>query len=91
MIKFFKHFIDLVKEVKKLNIYLSENNSIAKQLLERQKETNDKLDRVANLEGEFLSTLTHFVAIREKQMAEEAKREQTREQETKPTKYDYLF
>ncbi len=89
--KFIPHFIDLVNEIKKVNINFTKGNTLTEQLLQSQKETNEKLDTVANLERDFLTTLTHFVAIREKHMNEEAKREALREVEAKPTKDDYLF
>ena len=87
----FKRFIELVKEIKKTNIYLNENNTLTKQLLQSQKETNEKLDRVANLESEFITVLTHFVAKREKQMIEEQKKEALREVESKPTRHDLIY
>ncbi len=91
MKKFIMHFIDLVREIKKVNIYLKENNTLATQLLQSQKETNEKLDRVANLESEFIATLTHFVAKREKQMIEQQQKEALREVESKPTPHDLVY
>jgi len=87
----FENIKALVEEIQKANHFLSKNNELFEQMIAKQKEICEKLDRVANLETEFLERLTSHLAFDMKIKKEQKEEMERREQEMKPSPYDLKY
>ena len=86
-----KSIKDLVESTRAHGKLEAEKNKLMKEILVEQGKTNKALERLCNINTEFIQTLTQFFAFEKKIHKETQDERKLREMRTKPTPHDLIY